>query len=290
MEHTFEYNLKNYCAPGCRTAREQFRAAKGVLLTYYSFHPEAGSRKDPVLFIPGWVSRMDGWRDILETLTKDRSVYYLETREKASSVVDPDTEQSVEAIAADIREFVRQKAFRDKEYVLFGPSLGATAILDADPDLTAAPKALILVGPNAVFHIPLWARFVIHLLSPGQYRWFKWLIRWYLKHFRLNVREDAAQYSKYSAALDIADPWKLKRSALALARYSVWHQLPRIKDAVLLVNAGKDVMHVPENIETMHRRLADSQILDMNTNSGTHSPELVQAIDRFLGEISARRR
>jgi len=285
-----DLDLQSFCAPGCRATQEQFRSSSGAILTFYAFHPAPDSRLDPVLFVPGWVSRIDGWRDILLEMTPHRSVYYLETREKASSVLPEDAELSVQAIAGDLIEFVQWKGFHENGYVVFGSSLGATAILEAAADLKPAPLALILVGPNAVFSIPPWGRTVIHLLPPGRYSWFKWLIRWYLKHFRLNVRVDAAQYSKYSAALDIADPWKLKRSALALAPYRVWDRLPLIKTPVLLVNAGKDIMHVPANIEKMHSELADSRILDMGTNSSTHSPQLLQKMDSYLKEISARHR
>ncbi len=279
-------DLKEFCAPGAAVHESLFDTSSGVKLKLITFTPARDEGKLPVVFVPGWISRMAGWKIILREMTATRVVHYLETREKISSLTPPDADQSVEAIAGDICDYIHQNHFKRNQYLLFGSSLGATAILQAAPDIQETPAALILIGPNAVFRVPIWGKAVIRLFPPRFYEIFKIFIKWYLKTFRLNVRHDQAQYDKYAVALDIADPYKLKKSALSLSTYQVWERLPHIDIPVLLINAGKDNLHEPQNINRMYDLLRNVDMVDMETNTGTHSAQMVRTMDDFVSGLT----
>ena len=67
---------------------------------------------------------------MLREMTKDFRVAYVETREKISSRVRGAVEYNVSAIGEDLVALVDQVGVVSGPYVMFGSSLGATAIVD----------------------------------------------------------------------------------------------------------------------------------------------------------------
>ena len=218
-------------------------------------------------------------------MTNDFIVIYIETREKISSVVKGKTEYSVEAIGKDIIYLLEYFDLKKNEYLLFGSSLGATAVIDCCRFIKNDPRCLILVGPNAVFRVPEgWLAFV-KIFYPPLYNYFKPVVKWYLKTFRHDVKSDRAQYEKYCDALDAGDPWKLKKALLALARYEIWDLLEHIFYPSLIVGASKDKLHEPENLKKIISKMPNARYIDMETNKNTHSKEVVNEIRKYLPNI-----
>jgi pimeloyl-ACP methyl ester carboxylesterase len=213
-------------------------------------------------------------------MTKDFSVYYVETREKISSRIEGDVRFGVEEIGADVVRVVEQMNLND--YVLFGSSLGATAIIDCYRSLKRKPAGLVLVAPNAVFRVPRSWKIIVTLFYPPLYSLIRPSVKWYLRTFRLNVKEDAAQYEKYCESLDAADPKKLKKAVMAVWSYGVWDKLAGIDCPVLIVNASRDTLHEPENLQKIAAGIPQAIEVDLGTNSQTHDKPVVDAIRKFL--------
>jgi len=281
---TDSLNLKSYCAPGTTVETLSISVDQGITLRAYRFTP---SQPNPVtiFFIPGWISRIEGWKTVLQEMTAIWPVIYLETREKQSAVVKSDVSFGVEAIAADLINVARHLDLNPETTVWFGSSLGATAILEAMQYLDSLPRALALVGPNAEFRIPLWGQALIACFPPILYFIMKPFVKWYLRTFRLDVDHDRTQYEKYCAALDEADPVRLKQAARELAHYTVWDRLPDITCPVLIMGGSQDILHEPNNLEIMETLLPNGQYLDMGTNSNTHSPSMVWKLEAFLNSL-----
>ncbi len=253
-----------------------------VRIRCIGIHINSVEPRVPVLFVPGWITQIEAWEVVILEMIKNYDVYYLETREKISSQVQGNTEYSLRAIGRDIQAAVDYFKLSNKNYLLFGSSLGATAILDTCSRAVVKPKTLILVAPNAVFRVPLYWRFIVRVFYPGFYMILKPVIKWYLKNFRLNIELDYQQYQKYSQALDAADPWKLKKAVLAFASYTVWDCLPYIDIPTLLIGASEDKLHEPENLKKIHEQLPNARYLDLGSNKNTHSIRVVEEMDRFL--------
>ena len=283
MENQME-NIADYCAQGTRRKEEMIPVSEQVSLRVITFKPPEPSSNPPVVFVPGWITLMEAWKDVLREMTKDFTIHYIETREKISSSVKGKVPYTVDALGQDVIDFVSRLGFKDHGYVLFGSSLGATVLLDCSMKITQKPKCLVLVGPNAVFRMPFFGRFFIHMVYPPAYGMIKWFVKWYLRTFRLNVKNDYAQYKKYCNNLNAADPWKLKRAALEFSKYEVWNLLPEIILPTLIIGASKDKLHEPENLKRMVSLLPNVQYIDLETNKGTHSPEMVQAVRRYLSD------
>jgi len=198
----------------------------GVSLRIVTFTPAVQRQAFPVVLVPGLVSVMLTFKNLLLELTRDFVVHYVETREKSSSVVRETTDYDVGAIGSDIIEAVSYLGLEDHRYILFGASLSATAMIDRAGDFRRPPLCLILLEPNAVFDYPPWSLPIIRHAAPF-YRYIRPVAKWYLRTFRVNTAEDYEMYRINCRALDAADPlstgipcWRYApiRSGAALGR------------------------------------------------------------------------
>lgn len=98
---------------------------------------------------------------------------------------------------------------KEQGYVLCGTSLSATAMVDCYNDFKSYPFCMVLLEPNAIFNYPKWSLFINRYSAPW-YRFIKPVIKWYLKNFIVNTKEDYEMYEINCRALDAADPYKLR--------------------------------------------------------------------------------
>jgi pimeloyl-ACP methyl ester carboxylesterase len=275
----------HYCAEGTVVQERMERLADGSELRVISFTPFANGTNPVIVFVAGWITQLDAWRSVLQEMTKDFTVLYVETREKISSRMSAEAEYSIEAIGSDIVHLIGQWNLPPHGYVLAGSSLGATVIVECFHALRIPPAAIVLISPNAVFRVPMIWKVIIALFYPPLYAVIKPFVKWYLKRFRLNVDADAAQFAKYSSALDAADPWKLKKAVTAVSRYSIWHRLELLQCPVLLIGALRDLLHEPDHFQTIASRLPQVTVVDLDTNANTHSPRVVEELRSYLRKI-----
>ena len=99
-------DLNKYCAEGTNIKEEMVDVSGNVSLKLITFNPQQPSNNPIIVFIPGWISTIDGWKDVLVEITKDFTIYYLETREKSSSQIKDKVEFSVEEIGKDIATLI----------------------------------------------------------------------------------------------------------------------------------------------------------------------------------------
>ena len=80
-------NLADYCALGTKFTEQMISVSDNVSLRVITFSPAKSTNLPTVLFIPGWISLMKGWKIVLKEMTKDFKIIYAETREKRTSQV-----------------------------------------------------------------------------------------------------------------------------------------------------------------------------------------------------------
>ncbi len=287
-EMTADQSPGDFCATGVGWQEQLLTISPTVTLHLITFSPPVPPAGPPVLFVPGWISRLDSWGDALREWTATHTIYYLETREKTVSPIDPAEPITVETIADDILQVIEILGLKDQQFILFGSSLGATAIIEACRHFQARPKLIALVGPNAEFQIPGWGVVLVKIFRPGWYFAIKPWLKWYLRTFRLDVEADQFQYYKYCGNLDAADPRKLKIAALAFRNYTVWDLLPTIPIPIIMFGGSDDHLHDHENILKMDAGLPHSKYVDMGTNYNTHSGEMIKYLLEFENELEKR--
>lgn len=278
-------DLSLYASKNTINQESYLQVQPEVQVRVIHFRPARETSHPTVVFVAGWVTQIIAWKEVLQEMTKDFSVIYLETREKISSRIQGQVKFDVESIGKDIVAVVEHFDLPEKAYLLFGSSLGATAIVDAVRWLKHQPICLVLVGPNAHFRVPRLGLWIIRAFYPGFYSIIKPVVKWYLRTFRLDVKHDYAQYQKYCRALDAADPWKLKPAVLALSRYEIWPYLSSVQCPVLVVGAEKDKLHEPENLRKIVHSLPNCHYVDLETNQGTHSRKVVEHLREFIHQL-----
>jgi pimeloyl-ACP methyl ester carboxylesterase len=284
---SLDLDLSSVCTLGCKWNVELLQVTDSVTLRIMTFNPPKPTDNPTVVFVPGWISRVVGWEPVLKEMTKDFRVIFVETREKISSQVREPAGYGVTEIALDLVEVVKRFDLRSDNYIFFGSSLGATAILHSIQYLDQKPRALALIGTNATFSMSTFAKTFIRFLPPRFYLIARPFIKWYLKTFRLKVKNDDIQFKKYCAALDAADPWKLKKGAIALSTYEIWDLLNDISVPTLLVGAFEDNLHDHGIQKRIADALPNGKYLELKTNTFSHSGTIVVCLRNYLKDLGA---
>jgi hypothetical protein len=276
--------------PGVRFGERRVVVEEGVRLRLYEWIPENNGEADPILFVAGWISLVTGWAPLLEKLVQTRPVYYLETREKESAHISAKLMRperfSVTRLAEDLVEVSSQLGLESDHTVLFGSSMGSNAILEALKGDRLTAKASFLVGPNAEFHFPWWGRPLVHL-PPWVYSAAKPFVLWYLRNFRVNVREDPEQMARYVRTIRAADPERIMLSARAVIDYEAMPGLDTISSPVAVAYAANDTLHGEEEVQKIVNAIPKGVVVKCPSNTYMHTAQVVADLDRFLA-VSTR--
>lgn len=277
--------LTEVCSPSTKISDDYISISEKISLHVITFSPKKDYGHPTIVFVPGWITLIEFWKNVLREMTKEFRVVYVETREKISSKVKKKVKYDVESIGNDIIEIISKLNLKKNEYILFGSSLGATVILDRSRYFENPPLCLVLIGPNAEFRVPKFGMAIIRSFYPPLYFALKPVVKWYLKNFRLNYKSDQAQFKKYCTNLDTADPWKLKRAIIPFSKYEVWDFLNEIDTPILIIGASKDKLHEPENLSKMVTMIKSSSFVDLETNENTHSAKVMNEIYKYITKL-----
>ena len=274
--------------PGVQFNESRLTVEEGVSLRLYEWRPENDGGADPVLFVAGWISLVTGWAPLLEELVQSRPVYYLETREKESAEISPELMRpagfSVSRLAMDLIEASNQLELDRDRTVLFGSSMGSNTILEALKGDRLTAKAAFIVGPNAEFHFPWWGRPLVHL-PPWVYSAAKPFVLWYLRTFRVNVREDPEQMARYVRTIRAADPERIMLSARAVIDYEARPGLDTISSPVAVAYAASDILHCGDEVRRIVDAMPRGEAVSCPSNTYMHTAEVVADLDRFLARL-----
>lgn len=284
-------DYSDYTSGNTKVNDYMVQVSDGVSLKIIEFIPEKNDEQRPaVIFIAGWISLISGWQGVLKELSSEYRTFYVESREKQSSVVPEKAKVSftMERLEEDISELVNMLVPEDRKFVLAGSSLGASAILEYCTSGKRKPECAMLVGPNEEFRFPKILGAIIPILPPAIYFAVKPVIKWYLRNFRLDKKREKAQVTKYEKTIDLADPYKLKANALALRNYSIWSRIQGITTPCLIFGATTDKLHSTENIKRLIEIIPEVQYMELSSNSDTHNEKAGRIMVDYLGQREYR--
>ena len=90
---------------------------------------------------------------------------------------------------------------------------------------------------------------------------------------------------KYSIALDLANPVKLKHCIKAWVGNKVWDDLSNIdseKSTCILIGASEDKLHPDAETRKVADGIDKSQFVDLKTNSAAHDQPLIDLIEGLV--------
>ena len=250
------------------------RVSDHVELKVIDFKSDTLRSDAPVfVFVAGWISLVKGWVDVLRVMTAQYRVLYIETREKISAVLPgkKQVEFSIHRMSQDLDDLLPQILPPDTDYYFAGSSLGSTVVLHYLTWAERQPEKSILISPVCEFAIPGWGLTMVRWAHPSLYTAIKPLVKWYLKNFRLDKKNEPEQVAKYEGTLDAAEPRRLKANALAIFDYNLWDELPYVKSPVVIVGAETDRLHSIDMLEKMVSMMPSAELELMQSNKETHS-------------------
>jgi pimeloyl-ACP methyl ester carboxylesterase len=219
-------------------------------------------------------------------MTEHFIVHYVETREKPTSKVPENTKFEVKDIASDISSTIDRTDVMEGNYILLGYSLGATAAAEAfNEQLRKKPSLLVLIEPSGEFRVPAFGLFIAKYF-PWTFHLIKPVIKFYIKTFRVNTKEDFEMYVIIKRIIDGADPGKLIPTLIGMARYRLWDILDKIDVQVLVIGASHDTFHNLDDAKEISSRISNCTYSDLVTNKRSHSPEVCDLLINYLKEFN----
>jgi len=257
----------------------------GVELQIAGWTREAGVAAEPIFFVAGWVSVVEGWAPLLEVLAGRRHVVYVETREKRSATFSRQRltprDFSLDRLAADLVAVREALSVEPGRAVLFGSSMGANAILEALKHERLSARAAFLIGPNSEFDFRWWGRLLVRMPA-SSYHLIKHFILWYLKHFKIREPD---QMRRYERTLRAAHAVRIKLSAVAVMDYRVWPGLDTITTPVAIASASSDTLHGEDDIRGIVAGLPRARAVSCPSNQYMHSAEVASDLEEFLATL-----
>lgn len=273
--------------PDVRVEENYVVVSDGVALKTIDFTPPCDTPEKPIIvFVAGWISLIDGWKDVLKKLTPCYRTLYVETREKVSARL-PERARvdfSMPRMSLDISEILACKVAPEKRFCFAGSSLGSTVILDYLSMGLRQPEQSVLIAPVCELTYPFWLPLLLRPVSPSLYTAIKPLLKWYLRNVRLDKHKEPEQVKKYEGTLDAAEPVRLKANAFAIKDYGLWEKLPDVRSPVLIIGAKSDALHGLDVMNRMVALMPDADMEMMSGNRETHSEKMGKLmVDRITG-------
>ena len=214
-------------------------------------------------------------------------VWYLETREKSSARISSSHRFTVGEIEEDIVHFANKTFTDEVSYVMAGYSLGATAIAGVSSRVRNRPESVIMVQPNSSFPFHGWllllARVVRYIYKP-----LKPFLKWYMRTFIIDTKQDEEMYNINCRNLDNAEPIRLGKAIRDLNCYSMDDCLHRINVPALVVVASSDKFHNHGEGAEIARQINGAVYLGLSDNKRTHSAEMGRIIIEFISSQAQR--
>lgn len=261
---------------------QMIRLTDQVTLRILCYTPACEAENIPVVLVTGLVTEVKSFVNIIHELSRDFPVYYIETRDKSSSLVHEEVRYDIETMGIDVAEIIQQLGLKSGKFVMVGYSFGAAVIADGFRHFRAIPHSVVFIEPTPVFHYPRWSIKLIKWYGKPLYQIIMPLAKWYLQNIVINKKEDLEMAEISSNSLSHANPDKLRNTVLAIAGYEVWDKLGSISCPALIIGTSKDRLHNRDETSRMVSAIKNSSYIDLENNLRTHSAETAKIIRTFI--------
>lgn len=233
-------------------------------------HPVAGR---PVVMVPGFGVLPPGWHDWWAVLRGRVEVFYIETREKPTSTLEPGADLSMEALVHDVAAGLEYFGLRGADVVLQGTSWGSSTILAGLA--SGAVSAETVLAWNIVPHLHF-SRWALRHITP-------WLPFWVFGVTRDLISSvvfagmEPAQRARLESFVKTAD-WRWKAAAEAQVDFELGELAPQIAQEVLVV-VGVD--------EKVHSAEVSAELAALMPRGRLLTPAVSPAVNTRVGGIFA---
>ncbi|MBM4272393.1 MAG: hypothetical protein FJ139_09625 [Deltaproteobacteria bacterium] len=215
-------------------------------------------------------------------------MFYLETREKTSAVIEQKQlttdDFSIARMARDIIEACSKLGIDQSRMIVAGSSLGATALIEALKHSRFQARAGFMIGPNSDFKAPWFIKGLLFLPADA-YHLVKYLVLWYVKTFLVDAVKEPEQMQRYRDTLLNANPHRLKKTAKSAIGYTIWQYLETVTTPVAVTLASTDKLHTERNIYRLTENLPRATIIRCESNKYMHSAAMAGDFERYVASL-----
>ncbi len=280
-------------APAATFTVHHVEVEEGVELRVFEWRPGEPESEDPLVFVAGWVSAIEGWADLLRALVAVRPVYYVESREKRSARIARRRltfeDFTIARMAKDLIAVSAALGLDGSRPIYCGSSMGSTGILEALKGGRLPAGGAFVIGPNAQFRFPWWGKALVRVPTEG-YAVVIRIVLFYLRNFRVNSRLEPQQMERYERTLLGAHPLRMKLSARAVYPYEIWPELETVSVPVAIAHAPTDTLHAEDEIARIVATIPEGRPVRCPTNLYMHCADVAADIEAFIAGSPTRPR
>ncbi len=223
------------------TREEYYKVEDGYIRVFHHTPPRPSTYR-PVVFIPGWGTIPEGFRDFFDVVNRRIECYYVETREKNSSRLDRRRAlMGMDQLARDVRTVLTQSEVAGTgDFVLMGTCWGSTILAHGLARGFLSAPTVVLFDPMYRLWFP---KYLLKWIVPLVPLWAWHIIRPIGKRIALGGMKEPTQRRRAEMFVDSADLWKWKHTALQVQNIDLYQEMPLIGQEVFVMNGVKDKIH-----------------------------------------------
>ena len=194
----------------------------------------------PVVFVPGWGKKPEGFAEMFGALDPGVTLYYFESREKSSSDMVDDADFSMQTHAYDLARCIDALGLRPRSSVVAGSCFGAAVIMESLALGAIEPQIAVCYDPMPRLWVPSW---ILRTIAPWIPIPFVAAIRPLVRNLLLSGMKQPTQRALSRAVIDDAVLWKWRRGSVQANSWNAFDVGPRITKPVHVVNGTTDRFH-----------------------------------------------
>ena len=233
----------------------------------YHITPPNPVANRPVVFVPGWGGIPSGYTDMYEVLHGKVELYYIETREKSSSILHNRRKAkfTMNQKARDVGAVLSYMKFEEegKDYVLLGPCWGGAIVLQGLMDGSIHAPTVVVMDP---MHRLWFSKWVMKYITPLIPIWFIKILKPLIKWIKLHNMTEQVQRQRADDFIEHADLWKWKRTGVQVNDFELFGNLYQIAEEVFVINGTHDLIHDSADYPKIAQELPRGKFLRFSTN------------------------
>jgi pimeloyl-ACP methyl ester carboxylesterase len=251
-------DLPRFWEPG--VAEERYIPVGDAEIRVLHIRAPRAQASRPIVLLPGWGATPEGFQDFYAVVHGKAELFYLETREKASSrILHPRADMSVSRSARDIQAALEALGLAGRrDFVLLAACWSGAIILRGLLEGSLEAPTIIVADPMHTLWFPRWVlRYISPLLPLPAVR----MLRPILLHGMLGDMKEPAQKRRLFQFVHSADPWKWKKAAEAAREFELFGTLDGVQKEVFVLNGTRDKVHDQRHYPRIARELPAGRFL-----------------------------
>ncbi|MHA1125268.1 MAG: alpha/beta fold hydrolase [Candidatus Heimdallarchaeota archaeon] len=233
-------------------------------LKVFHHKPDEVKTKRPIVFLPGFGTATEIWREFHHTHHGYAEYYHIETRDKKSSEIKkyPKADFTIDRIAKDVAAVINFIGLKDKDYILMGTCANGGVVLHGLIEKYFSPPTSIVFDP-----FTKWTqhRALVKIFMPVMPPFLIGVMKHIIGYFVMAGMKNEAQIERNKATIESAIPWKWRKFSLQNIDFDLTKDLEEIENEVFVFHGPKDKYHPDEVFRKVAETIPKGRFFYMNT-------------------------